>query len=184
MYELPNELCGLKIRTDYRVVLDIITALNDSELSEFEKAFVTVQILYENWEEIEDLEEAMKQAYWFINVGEINISELPKPKIMDWDHDFKIIVASINRVIGQEVRAMEYLHWWTFMSAYYEIGEGVFSHIINIRSKKQKGKQLEQYEKEFYAENKTLVDLKTKYSIEEQEEIDRLEKLLGGNQYG
>ena len=37
--------------------------------------------------------------------------------------DFTYIVAPINRVTGQEVRAVEYMHWWTFLLAYYEIGD-------------------------------------------------------------
>lgn len=177
MYELPTELCGLKIRSDYRAVLDIISALNDPDLSDQEKALITVQILYEDWEKITDLQEAINQAFWFINLGSVS-SDNYHPKLMDWEQDFSIIVTSINRVIGQEIRALDYLHWWTFVGAYYEIGDSLFSNIISIRSKKQKGKKLENYEQQFYSENRDLIDLKSHYSKAEQDEIDRLNSLL------
>lgn len=177
MYELPTELCGLKIRSDYRVILDIIEALNDPELTEEEKALITIQILYEQYNKIKDINEAIKQAYWFISVGEVTNTAI-KPKIMDWQHDFKLVVTSINRVLGFEVRSIDYLHWWTFIGAYYEIGESVFSTIIGIRSKKSRGIKLEKHEQDFYLENKDIVDLKTQYSKEEQEEYERLTKLV------
>ena len=49
---------------------------------------------------------------------------------MDWDQDAPLIVPAINKVLGGEVRAMPYLHWWTFVGAYMEIGEGVFSSVL------------------------------------------------------
>ena len=77
---------------------------------------------------------------------------------------------------------MEYLHWWTFVGAYYEIGESLFSSVINIRSKKQKGKKLESHEQDFYREHKDMIDLKTQYSKEEQAEIDRLNALISSSE--
>ena len=50
---------------------------------------------------------------------------------------------------------MQYLHWWTFLGAYMEIGESLFSQILSVRMKKAKGKKLEDWEREFYKENKT-----------------------------
>ena len=44
--------------------------------------------------------------------------------------------------------------------------------------KKSKRKKLEDWEREFYKENKTLIDLDVKYSEEELEEQKRLNDLL------
>ena len=79
---------------------------------------------------------------------------------------------------GFETRASDYIHWWTFLGYFNEVGEGLFTTVINIRNKLNKGKKLDKVEKEFYKENRTLIDLKTKYSAEQQAEIDRLNKLL------
>lgn len=59
-----------------------------------------------------------------------------------------------------------------------EIGEGLFSTVIAIRHKRNKGKKLEKHELEFEQSNKEMVKLKTKYSEEEEEEIARIKKLL------
>lgn len=90
---------------------------------------------------------------------------------MDWEQDFQYIAAPINRVVGQEIRAMPYLHWWTFISAYYEIGDCFFAQIVRIRSLRAKGKRLEKADQEFYRENKRLVDIKEKYSEAENTQL-------------
>ena len=59
------------------------------------------------------------------------------------------------------------------------IGEGVFNTIVSIREKRRKGKKLEKWEKEFYQNNKTLVDLKVKKVERSEEEKEALRELLG-----
>lgn len=71
------------------------------------------------------------------------------------------------------------LYWWSFLGYFGEIGEGLFSQVIHIRSKKSRGKKLEKWESEFLRENKELVEIKKKYTKEEQAERDRLNALLG-----
>ena len=71
------------------------------------------------------------------------------------------------------------MHWWTFLSAYMEIGECTFSHVLSIRTKKAKGKTLEKWEQEFARENSDIIKLNHKLSEEEQEEEKLLEELLG-----
>ena len=65
------------------------------------------------------------------------------------------------------------------MGYFMEIEEGIFSTVLGIRQKRAKGKKLEKWEQEFYVNNKDICVIKTKYTQEEQEEIDRLNKLLG-----
>ena len=64
------------------------------------------------------------------------------------------------------------------MGYFMEIHDGVFAQVMSLRAKKAKGKKLEKWEREFWAANKDLCVLKVKRSKEEQEEIDRLNKLL------
>lgn len=100
-------------------------------------------------------------------------------KTLDWKQDESIIFPALNKVAGYEIRNAEYLHWWSFLGLFNEVGEGLFSTVMQIRHKKAKGKKLEKYEQEFYRNNKDLIDLKHKHSAEQQEEIDRINKLLG-----
>ena len=171
-YSLPKtvEIEGNEypVRTDFRDILEIFTALNDPELTKEEKAVVVMNIFFEEVPEMALWEQALKEFVLFINMGE----EEPKrmsPKLMDWEQDFKYIIAPINRVMGKEVRSIEYVHWWTFLSAYYEIGECTFSQIISIRDKQSKHKPLEKWEKEWYRDHKDIVDFKTRYSQAEED---------------
>ena len=181
MYDLPKSLtvCGseYEIRSDYRAVLDICAALSDAELANQEKAFVALGIFYPGFQEMpqEHYQEAMERCFWFINCGDDDQNRRA-PKLMDWEQDFRYIVAPINRVVGQEVRAIPYLHWWTFISAYYEIGDCLFAQIVRIRNKKVKGKPLDKEEQKFYRDNRQMVDFKAKYTEAENE----LMKLWGG----
>ena len=174
MYDLPKSLsvCGseYEIRSDYRAVLDICTALSDSELTDQEKAFTALDIMFPAFEEMppEHYQEAVKQCFWFINCGDGDQNK-KAPKLMDWEHDFKHIVAPINRVMGQEIRSIPYLHWWSFISAYYEIGDCTFAQIVRIRDKKARGKTLDKIDQEWYNRNRSLVDLPTNYTEAENE---------------
>lgn len=184
MYELPTFIMidGIKYpirnKGDYRVILDILVMLEDANLSEQEKAICTLKIFYEDWIQIPEdkLEIAVKEAFKFIDLGEEPKETPQKAKLMDWEQDFKIIVSPINRVLGKEIRALDYLHWWTFMSAYYEIGDCLFANVVSIRNKKAKGKKLEKYEQDFYKENIDMIKIKTKTTDAEDE---LLKEILG-----
>ena len=90
-----------------------------------------------------------------------------------------MIVADVNKVAGTEIRALPFLHWWTFVSYFNAIGEGQLSTLVSIREKLRKGKKLEKWDQEYYRKNKDKVDLKKRYSAEELAEQERLKKLLG-----
>lgn len=174
-YELQTEINidGVlhKIRNngDYRVILDVICALNDFELSDEERLQAALYIFYDDINNIRNFEIAAKEMMVFINDGEIEEEENTEPPIMDWQQDFKLMVAPINRVLGCEIRSIPYLHWWTFLGGYKEIGEGTFQTVISIRQKRRKHQKLEKWEEEFYRENRKMIDLPLKLTPEEQE---------------
>lgn len=173
-YELPTvvliEGAEYPIRSDYRAVLDICAALSDPELDDQSKAFVALTIFYPGFDAMPQgcYEEALKQCFWFINCGSAEDQTPKAPKLMDWEQDFQLIVAPVNRVLGKEIRAAEYLHWWTFIAAYYEIGDCLFSQVVRIRDMKARGKKLDKADQEFYRRNRRLVDLKTVYTEQEE----------------
>lgn len=155
------------IRWDCWTVLDVFAAMNDPELDDQERALAVMVILYPDFETIppEDYREAINQAVWFINGGQTE-ERAPKrsPKLVDWEQDLPYIVAPINRIIGHEIRDDATLHWWTFLSAYYEIGDCLFAQIVRIRNKRARGKKLDKAEREWYRENRHLVDLKMRFT--------------------
>ena len=158
-----------EIRTDYRAVLDLFTALSDPELTDEDEQVtaymqnrVMLEIMFPQCDDIplEHMQEALEKVTEFIDMG---ISDdRKKPKTMDWEQDAPILIPAINRVLNCEIRAQKYLHWWTFLGAYMEIGESLFSNIVHIRQKKASGKKLEKWEQDFYNDNKSLIDFKQK----------------------
>lgn len=178
-YSLPysvnidGEKINIRNKCDFRVALDVIEALNDEDLTEQEKIQCALYIFYgEELTKISNYEEAVKQMLIVINGGEQETDQTEKPRLMDWKHDFPILVAPINRVLNCEIRSVDYLHWWTLLSAYYEIGECTFQNVVSIRSKRMKGKKLEKWEEEFYRENRKMIDLPQKLTKEEQDFLD------------
>lgn len=181
-YGLPTtlEICGTEreIRSDYRCILEICAAIEDPELDKQDKAFVVMTIFYPDFDDIPpaDHEEALRQCFWFINGGSDNIGQ-KGPKLMSWEQDFRYIAAPVNRVLGQEIRQVPYdlkeniggLHWWTFLSAYMEIGDCVFAQIVRIRSMLAKGKRLDKTDQEWYRQNRHLVDIRQTFSEAEDD---------------
>lgn len=192
-WELPTSITVngtvYAIRTDFRAVLDVLAAMNDPDLflsdaSDQEKAWVQVdtalQILIEDYNKLppENFFDAYNQLIDFIDCGMKEDSNKPPVHLMDWEQDAQVIIPAINRVHGKEIRSLPYLHWWTFLGAYMEIGDCLFFQIVNIRQKKQKHQKLEKWEQEFYRNNKTMIDLHRKLSMEEKAEKDAIEKWL------
>jgi hypothetical protein len=174
IYDLPTTATvngvEYEIRSDYRAILDICTALNDPELSDGERGAVVLSIFYPRVEGIppEDQQEAVETCFRFINCGSED-SGKKSPKLMDWEQDFHLIVAPVNRVLGSEIRSLEYLHWWTFVSAYMEIGDCTFAQVVNIRDKKARGKTLDKTDREWYRRNRDLVDFKVTHTEDDQD---------------
>ena len=190
LWELPTSVWAngheYPIRTDYRAVLDLLAALSDKDMqgdTERETNYIQCElirrIMLENPDELlpEDAQEVFNAISEFIDMG-TEQSDKKSPRLMDWEQDATLIIPAVNRVVGHEVRADKYMHWWTFLSAYMEIGECTFSHILSIRQKKATGKKLEKWEQEYIRNNKEIVLLKDKLSEEEKKEREEEAKFL------
>lgn len=184
MYELPTSLIvnGVerKIRTDFRIILSVLIAMNDPELEQNEKSFVLLYDIYEDFDSIpeNDIEEAFKKAVEFMDYG-MKDSKKSSKRTVDFEQDERLLMAAINKIVGYEVRSVEYMHWYTFMGYFMEIGEGVYSTVLNIRNKRAEGKSLEKWEQEFFNNNKDICIIKERLTEEEKKEKELLKKLLG-----
>lgn len=171
-----------EIRCDFSVILEIIEALNDPDLDDRDKMYVCLDLFYPDFENIpqEHYEEAISECFKYINCGSDN-SQKKGPKLIDWEQDFPLIISPVNRVLGYEARGVPYdietntggVPWETFIAAFNEIGDCLFAQVVGIRNKKAKG-NMDKQDREFYRKNRELVDIKQKYTAEDNAFFDKL----------
>jgi len=181
MYDLPTSITigdkdyAITNKGDFRMVLDCFSALGDIELGEDYRVLASLIIFYEDFDEIEDIpydEELLsaltKEMFMFFNCGSEDVADKVSPKLIDWDKDAQMIMSAVNKVAGREVRADDFVHWWTFVGYYMAIGESVLSTVVSIRNKILKGEKLEKWEQKYRQENPNYFNWNSK-SIEDQE---------------
>lgn len=180
IYQLPQEaVIGGKqypIHCDFRDILEMISYFEDPDLPDFLKWEIALALFYEGEIPAEDCQEAMEYLQNFLTYGEAAPTEA---RLLDWQQDAQAIISDVNKVAGQEIRSLPFVHWWTFLSWFHGIGEGQLSYRVAIRNKLRKGQKLEPWEQDYYRENKAQIDLKPRYSAQDLAEKKRLEKLLG-----
>lgn len=164
------------INTDFRDVLEIIKYLTDDSRPLFVRWQIAIGLFYDGDIPNAHQQEAMEYLSEFISYGEHD--HKPGPKLLDWDQDAQLIIGDINKVAGTEIRALPYLHWWTFLSYFYGIGEGQLSTVVSIRNKKKRGKKLEKWEEEYYRENKSRIDFKSQNTAADKAVQDYFNKWL------
>lgn len=168
-----------KIRYDMWSILDIIKCFNDYYLTDIERSIISLEIFYYDINKIRDFDAAIEKMNWFIDCGNDYKEKASNKKIMDWEQDFNLIKAPVNRILGYDIGSRN-IHWWTFMSAYMEIfsnENNLYANVINVRQKLNKGKKLEKHEQKFYYENIDMIKLKNELTPQELEES---KKIFGG----
>ena len=166
------------LHCDFRDVLEILGYLNDRELPDFVKWEVALELFYREPIPAEKRQEARAFLSLFLNGGREDAHN-GEPGLIDWELDAGLIVADLNRVAGQEIRSLPFVHWWTFLSWFHAIGEGQLATVVTIRNKLRRGSKLEQWEREYYTRNRALVDRKKPYTPEEKARQDYWNRLLG-----
>lgn len=185
MYKLPFSISvngqdfSIRERGDFRMVLDCFNALNDIEMDKQTRILTCLIIFYEDLnsfediqEHAEDIEELVKKMMEFFNVNQPESGRVVNYKLIDWEQDAPMICSAVNNVAGKEIRAEEYLHWWTFLGYYMAVGESALSTVVGIRSKLMKGKKLEKYEQEFKRDNPQYFKWNSKTA--DELELDKL----------
>jgi len=181
--KLPKELavCGknLPINTDFRQILALFPMFADPKLTDTEKAFVCCRRIYRCKIDASAFADATIQAYRFIDGGEIPKSEPEKAKIIDWEKDEKIIIPAISKTLGViDVRELPYLHWWTFLGAFGEIGEGILATVLNLRRKRAAGEKLDKWEEKYVRRNRDLIIIESREDEEALAETEAFIKEL------
>lgn len=168
------------IHADYRDVLEVIEWLENMDETPESRLYIAMALFYADFEQMpfSMRQEAAEKMLWFI-AGGTEETGPAGPKLLDWKQDRQIIAADINKVAGCEVRALHFAHWWTFLGWFGCVGEGQLATVVSIRDKLRRGKKLQDWERDYYMQNRTKVDLKRRYTAEEKAEQEKLKQMLG-----
>ena len=172
------------IRSDCRVGIRLMQMFEDPELTDSEKLFIAMRVIFKD-AVISGiyLQEALEKTVWFLNGGDLNQTSSAgsqtgsQRRLYSWNQDLRFIIAAVDKTVGFSVRGKAFFHWWDFLSAFSEVGESSFSTIVSQRLLKQKGKQTES-DIEWWADNADIAELRVQRSREEQDAVDRFNKLL------
>ena len=170
IFELPDAVTvdgvSYKIRTDFRVILEIFIMLDDPDLTDADRTEALLRMFY--LERPENTEAAVEAFANFANPR--RGSSKHDARLICWEQDFPLMVAPVNHILGCECRSLPELHWHSFLAAYLEIPpESVIARVLRIREKLRTGKKLEKYERTWYRKNIDLVTLRPKFSASEEE---------------
>ena len=165
------------IDADFRNMLHIIAVLQRDDDPLFLRWYVACGLFYCRPVPDEYLPQAARFLADFLKAG------APEPQngesLLDWQADADLIVADINKAAGQEIRSLPFVHWWTFLGWFHAIGQGQLATVVSIRQKLRRGKKLEDWEREFYRENKARIDRRPALDADALAQKARLQALLG-----
>lgn len=193
MYTLPTsiEVNGrnykIRNRADYRMILSCFDALNDEELTPYERNIAALIIFYEDMKSLDDVSEwedrneALEKMYQFFNCNQPEIKQSHHSyNLIDWNADESLICSAINTVAQKEIRAEKYMHWFTFFGYYMAIGDCPLTNIITIRYKIASGTKLEKHEQKFRQDNPQYFNRDMR-SIQDKDDDEWLRKMWDNN---
>lgn len=194
MFDIPTDIViedrqfNITDGGDYRMVLDCFSILNDIELTQQDRIIGCLIIFYEDLNSItsvymlpdEIIEQLIKQMFDFFNCGQQETDTKNSPRLIDWEKDEQLVCSAVNKVAGTEIRAVKYMHWWTFMGYYLAIGESALATVVSIRYKIVHNKKLEKYEKDFRRDNPEYFNWDRKTS-EQREAENWVVKMWNGS---
>lgn len=175
------------VHTDFRDVLKVLGWLDDRSRAtrEEERWYVALALFYRDFGAMDPAfhpEAAARMAEFL--AGGREADRTPGPRLIDWDKDASLIAAEVNRVAGCEVRALPYLHWWSFLGWFSAIGDGTLATVVSIRDKLRRGKRLEGWELAYYRAHREQVDLRAPLTDAERAQRQRLLELVGAKGEG
>lgn len=168
---LPDNYKGYLIRTDFRIGMQIISCLKDEELTQEERYYISLNLLYGN-SVPQDTKLAFKGLMWFLNLGEeddeIIKSNSKQKDVMDFEIDSSRIYSGFMSVLGIDL-SKEKMHWFKFRYLLLELIKCHLSNVIEIRT---------QDTKDMSPKQKTELNrLKKLYSINKKEELERQKEI-------
>lgn len=176
---LPEDYKGYLIRTDFRVGIQIVQALQDSELSGQERGAIALTLLF-GMGVPADSETAKNGMQWFLSGGdETDCGERAgaEPKSFDFDVDHARLWSGFYRVYGIDLSTAK-MHWFQFLSMIADLKDSAFSDVVGYRTADTSKMPADM--KRAYQRMKDMYALKSSYTEEEQNAIDEFMSKLKG----
>lgn len=175
------------VYTDYRDILYLLNWLDGprgAALRPDERWYVALALFYRDFAALDPAlyPEAATALAAFLAAGQP--AAPAGPRLIDWQKDAGLIVAGVNRAAGCEVRALPYLHWWSFLGWFSAIGDGALATVVSIRDKLRRGKRLEGWELAYYRAHRSDIDLREPLTDAERDQRRRLLELVGAKGEG
>lgn len=165
------------INTDYRVALRCFEAVEDDKISDTERAYAIIYMLFGFIPE-KNHEEFLKAARMYLQCGEPN-EQHTYERDMDLNLDFKYIIPSFRSDYGIDI-AGENMHFWQFIQLIQGLTPNcALSRVREIRNYDVTTISDPDLKRKIY-DAKAALALPEKYTSEEQDMIDRFNKLLNG----
>lgn len=180
LWELPQQVTlGGKVyrfRADFRQILKILATLAQEELPLYLRWQLALGRFYHQPIPKPLQAAALEYLSDFITAGR---PDTQAGKLLDWQLDADLIVSDVNRVAGCEIRALPFVHWWTFLSWFHGIGPGQLSTVVQIRQKLRKGQKLDSWEQELYRRDPDRVAMRPPLTPAQRREKEALQRRLG-----
>lgn len=165
--ELPTKWGEYELNTDFRVGIQIMQAMEDTELSQNEKFYVINRLLFKkSGASIEEIAECVE---WFLSGW--NHDKMVgghSETAISFDNDHGRIYSAFISQYNINLNTAD-MHFWEFMILLTNLEECAFTRVIDIRTKKITSKMSKE-EKEAYNRGKKIYSIHQEEPLTEEED--------------
>ena len=174
---LPEDYCGWLIRTDYRIGVQIQLCVSDPDLTDSEKTWTALSLLYGNGIP-PDLQTALDGLSWFLSCGDPGQEGEGdnEPPLYSFELDAGRIASGFRKVFHLDI-TRERLHWFEFISMLGDLRDTAFTGVIDIRSTDPT--EVDKKKRAEFLRMKKRFAMAKEYTLEEQAKIEEFDRLLG-----
>ena len=165
-----------KINTDYRVALRCFEVIDDTSISDSERALAVVFLLFGETP-FEDTGEFLRIAGDYLRCGEKENAQAAQERDIDFNADERYIVASFMSDYRIDLSSVD-MHFWQYIQLIQGFTENsIMSRVREIRNYDM-SELKDPKARAKMASAKAAVALPDKFSKDEQKAIDEFEKLF------
>lgn len=132
--DLPEEWNGYRICSDFRVGIQLVQMLEDTEYSQIERLAYAAELLFDDMPD--SIEKCVQGITWFLSAWNRDGKSGDKQDdviVMDYDVDQWRIYAAFRMQYHIDLSIVK-LHFWEFMGLLTNLEECRFTKVMNIRT--------------------------------------------------